>query len=73
MLKELLPFLKNVKAGLKSTILGIFLILFSSYLIYRSTEVFTIILESGLLGIGIVLLFLKDYQVYFSKKKEDEG
>lgn len=71
MLKDLIPFLRNVKAGPKSTGLGIFLILFSSYLIYRSEDVMTIIFESGLLALGIILMFLKDYQVYLSKKKDE--
>lgn len=70
MINQILPFLKNVKGSIKSTIVGSLILLFDFYLIYSSyvsekpitTIDFAvdITLVCSLFVVGLVLLFLSD-------------
>lgn len=62
MIQHLMPFLKNVKAGPKTTIMGGFLILASILLMFVAKETIVQVLNTGVLSVGIVLLFLKDFK-----------
>lgn len=62
MIQHLFPFLKNIKAGPKTTILGSVLIAVSLYLIITADQEFMKVIDSGLLVLGVILLFLKDYK-----------
>lgn len=68
---DLIPYLKNVTGSPKSTIVGLFLMLFACYLIYNNmhNNAMVAMLAGGpLFGVGVVALFLEDY-----KKPKDEA
>lgn len=63
MLDILLPLLRNIHAGPKTTILGIVLIGFSLFLFYVTQgAVLDTVMNSGLFTLGVIFLFLKDWQ-----------
>lgn len=60
---NILTFLKKVKPGPKTSIVGAILCIVSIYLFIKTEDVglLILIMDSGLLAIGLTLLFLKDY------------
>lgn len=61
MIETLLPYIKNIKGGPKTTITGAILVLFSMYLMYTSeNDTVSVLLESGLIFLGIALFFRSD-------------
>tara|TARA_R110000764_G_scaffold119210_7_gene206816 strand:+ start:217 stop:447 length:231 start_codon:yes stop_codon:yes gene_type:complete len=76
MINYLLPFLKNVQAGPKTTGLGAALIALGAYLLITSEgDILMQVADSGVVGIGIICFFLKDWQkgkAAAAKEKADE-
>jgi hypothetical protein len=62
MINYLLPFLKNVQAGPKTTGLGAVLIALGGYLIVTSDDVLMQVADSGIIGLGVICYFLQDWQ-----------
>ena len=62
MITYLLPFLKNVQAGPKTTGLGVVLIALGGYLIVTSDDILMQVADSGIIGVGVICFFLKDWQ-----------
>ena len=75
MINYLLPFLKNVQAGPKTTGLGVVLIALGGYLIVTSDDILMQVADSGIIGLGVICFFLQDWQkgnAITEKEKDDE-
>jgi hypothetical protein len=68
MLQILLPLLKRIKGGPKTTILGALIIVYSGFLLYKHTETLSMVLDGGFMSVGIVLFLLDKL-----KKEKDEN
>jgi len=60
MLKELTPFLQNIKGGPKTTGLGAILLAYSMYMLYSASSNSDYIVNGGIFALGFMSFFLKD-------------
>jgi hypothetical protein len=61
-MKQILPFIKNIKGGPKTTIVGAVLMGIALVKYFLSDYHVEITVDVPLFGIGLILLFLKDAQ-----------
>lgn len=71
-MKEIIPYIKRIRGSIKSTIVGGLLMTFGGYLLYNSEDALMIGTSTSIIIVGLVLLFLEDYQIGLSKKKDNE-